>query len=129
MEEDEWTMESDEMIDVRAIYFVVGGVEGSSRVKESKLRKLFILGDELGRGNFAVVVRAVRRPTGRPAPPPPVKGQMGPVAVPGRPDETLPILAIKAINAAKVHNLSEVEAEIRIMQMMRHPSVVDFLVC
>lgn len=55
-------MESDASIDARSTYFVPqsGGGAGG-KLKVGALRERYVVADELGRGNFATVRRAVRR--------------------------------------------------------------------
>lgn len=107
---EEWPMDTNEIVDVRASYFLPpeqGGVATSCTLKESQLRQRYVLGDELGRGNFAVVHRAERR-----------EAFANKHALPLQP------LALKAIDLAKVASRNEVEAEIKIMSMLNHEHIL-----
>lgn len=175
--EDDWPMESDETIDARSTYFLPPAgydatPEGalSSKFRVSALRKRYVLGEELGRGQFAMVRRAVRRQElrqdasaarllqssssvqgdgrdggqgggaggawvgargpslQRSASSLLVRRSSGSVAN-GLRDADLQLstaqaLAVKAIDVSKVASLNEIEAEIEIMRMLRHPHII-----
>jgi hypothetical protein len=59
-EDDEWPMESDGSIDVRAAY-LVPPLGATTRLRASALRQRYVLREQLGTGQFATVYRATRR--------------------------------------------------------------------
>jgi hypothetical protein len=151
--EDEWPMDSDVTVDVRATYFLPPAGE-PSRFRVSELQRRYALGDELGRGAYAVVRRAVRRQevgheadlleldgsgstsaAQQPAAAVSVNAHGasyddGPKGMLKRSQTQLALLrrpqplAVKGIDVSKVESLDEIEAEIAIMKMLKHKHII-----
>ena len=139
LEDDEWPMETDASVDARAYYFVPPpGV--FTKLHRSAMRQRYLLGQELGRGNFAAVYRARRRGEGRSYSGMDLSLRRSPSKLNRTPSSGSGLgegsmrrssgpppgaeVAIKAIDKARVASMSEVEAEVAIMSMLKHENIL-----
>ncbi len=82
--------------------------------KQPEVKKHYDLGEVLGSGNFAEVHKARSKDTKRTWKT--AEGKSEPI-----PEE----VAIKVIDKSKVEDMNDIQREIEIMQMVKHPNVIQ----